>query len=216
MMVEHRKVANLLALAVLSTVVQRPMHRYEMASIMRARGKDHDMLIKWGSLYTVVQNLERHGFLEIIGTDRKGARPERTVYQITEAGRQELADWTRDLISNPQPEHPRFAAGLSVLTALPPDEVIALLRIRLGTLRESITDRRALIDEHSAEIPRVFLIENEYTVAIMAAEAAWVQSLLDELISGTYPGLSAWRQWHRTGEIPEELAELAERGAAPG
>lgn len=167
---------------------------------MRARGKDHDMLIKWGSLYTVVQNLERHGFLEIIGTDRKGARPERTVYRITEAGRQELADWTRDLISNPQPEHPRFAAGLSVLTALPPEEVIALLRIRLGTLRESITDRRALIDEHSAEIPRVFLIENEYTVAIMAAEAAWVQSLLDELISGTYPGLSAWRHWHRTGD----------------
>ena len=53
-MAKKRKVANLMALAVLATVVQRPMHRYEMASLMRARGKDRDMDIKWGSLYTVV------------------------------------------------------------------------------------------------------------------------------------------------------------------
>ena len=55
-MAQKRKVANLMALAVLATIVQRPMHRYEMASVMRARGKDRDMDIKWGSLYTVVQN----------------------------------------------------------------------------------------------------------------------------------------------------------------
>ena len=122
----RRKVANLLALAVLSTVYQRPMHRYEMASIMRARGKEQDMDIKWGSLYTVVDNLEKHGFLETIGNTREGSRPERTIYQITELGRQELVDWTRELLSTVSPEHPRFAAGLSVLTALPPEEVIEL------------------------------------------------------------------------------------------
>ena len=147
-MAAKRKVDNLMALAVLSTVDQRPMHRYEMASIMRARGKDQDMDIKWGSLYTVVQNLEKHGFLETIGTTRQGARPERTVYQITEAGRQELVDWTRELLSTPEPEHPRFAAGLSVLAVLPPDEVIALLRTRLGRLEETIAARRAAITEH--------------------------------------------------------------------
>ncbi len=84
-MAAKRKVDNLMALAVLATVVQRPMHRYEIASLMRARGKDQDMDVKWGSLYTVVQNLAKHGFLEVVGTSRQGARPERTVYQITEA-----------------------------------------------------------------------------------------------------------------------------------
>ena len=96
------------------------MHRYEMASVMRARGKDRDMDIKWGSLYTVVQNLEKNGFLETIGVTRQGARPERTVYQITDAGRRELVEWTRELIADPQPEHTRFVAGLSVLIALAP------------------------------------------------------------------------------------------------
>jgi len=214
-MAQQRKVANLLALAVLGTVVQRPMHPYEMASIMRARGKDQDMQIKWGSLYTVVQNMEKHGFLEIIGSNRQGARPERTVYQITELGKQELVDWTRELIANPQAEHPRFVAGLSLLVVLPPHEVIELLQIRLGMLEESITAQQAAIDGASAEVPRVFLTESEYTVAIGAAEAAWVRSLLDELISGTYPDLAAWQDWHRTGEMPQELATLAERGATP-
>ena len=74
-MAQKRKVTNLMGLAVLATVIQGPMHRYEMASVMRARGKDRDMDIKWGSLYTVVQNLEKNGFLEPIGVTRQGARP---------------------------------------------------------------------------------------------------------------------------------------------
>ena len=130
-MAEKRKVANLMALAVLATVVQRPMHRYEMASVMRARGKDRDMDIKLGSLYTVVQNLERNGYLHAIGVTRQGARPERTVYQITDAGREELVSWTRELIAEPEAEHTRFVAGLSVLAVLTPQDVIDLLRRRL-------------------------------------------------------------------------------------
>ena len=32
-----------------------------------------------------MQSLRRHGFLEVVGTQPQGARPERTVYRITEA-----------------------------------------------------------------------------------------------------------------------------------
>jgi DNA-binding PadR family transcriptional regulator len=215
-MAPRRKVANLLALAVLSTVYQRPMHRYEMASIMRARGKDQDMDIKWGSLYTVVENLERHGFLESIGNTREGARPERTIYRITDAGRQELLDWTRELLSTVTPEHPRFAAGLSVLAALPPDEVIELLRVRLRHLEAALATQRAAIDEAGAQVPRLFLIENEYTTAMVGAEVAWVRGLLDEFTSGAHPDIDRWRAWHQSGDIPADVADLAERGATSG
>jgi hypothetical protein len=78
------------------------------------------MPIKWGSLYTVVRNLDRHGLVEAAQSSRHGARPERTVYRITDDGRAELVDWVRELVSTPEPEQPRFTAGLSVLTALPP------------------------------------------------------------------------------------------------
>src|SRR5260370_35812884 len=111
------------------------------------------MDVKWGSLYTVVKTLAKHGFLDVVGTSRQGARPERTVYQITEAGRQEMLDWTRELLSTPEPEHPKFAAGLSVQMILSPDEVIALLRARLGSLEEAIAARRAATPEHLEEVP---------------------------------------------------------------
>jgi DNA-binding PadR family transcriptional regulator len=203
---EKRKVANLMALAVLATVVQRPMHRYEMASLMRTRGKDRDMNIKWGSLYTVVANLEKNGFLEPIDVTRQGARPERTVYQITDAGRDELVAWTRELIAEPEPEHTRFVAGLSVMAVLPPRDVVELLRRRLQRLTESIDALRAAVQQ-AADVPRLFLIEDEYRIAMTRAEADWTRSLINELSAGTFPHLDAWQRFHETGQMPAEFTD---------
>ena len=212
-MASKRKVGNLLALAVLSTVYQRPMHRYEMASIMRARNKDQDMQVKWGSLYTVVDNLAKHGLVEIVGSDRQGARPERTIFAITEAGRRELVEWTRELISSPETEHPQFAAGLSVMVALPPDEVIELLQLRLASVQRKVAGRREAIAVAVRDVPRLFLIEEEYLLAVDEAEASWIAGVVAEMIDGRYPDLDRWRAWHASGDFPPDLAELAERGA---
>lgn len=211
-----RKINNLLALAVLATVVERPMHPYEMASLMRARGKDQDMEIKWGSLYRVVENLEKHGFLEVASSERQGGRPERTVYRITPAGRVELVDWTRDLVGTPSRKPAPFTAGLSVLGVLAPDDVAALLTRRAGLLETEIADADAALRGYVAEVPRLFLVEAEYELAMRRAELTWVRSLLDEITEGTLPGLAEWRTFHETGEMPADIAALAARGADQG
>lgn len=205
-MAERRKVSNLLALAVLSAVVQRPMYPYEIASVIRAQGKDDDMQVKWGSLYTVVRNLARHGFLEVVDSHREGARPERTIYRLTDAGMVELRDWTRELVATPQPEQPHFRAGLSVLSILPPDEAVAALRERLAGLERAIAAQRAALARY-ADVPRLFLVEDEYELTVREAELAWVRRLLAELTDETFPDLALWRNWHATGELPPELAE---------
>ncbi|MGK5742289.1 PadR family transcriptional regulator [Micromonospora sp. URMC 103] len=208
-MPKQRKVGNLLALAVLSALTQRPMHPYEIATALRSWGKDQDMEIKWGSFYTVIRNMDRHGLIAAVESVRAGRRPERTVYRITEAGRTEMVDWVRELVSTPEPEHPRFRAGLSVLAALHPDEAVTLLRQRLERLEEGIRAGRATLAEHLRQIPRLFLVESEYDLAIREAEAAWVRDLLAELTTGTYPGLDRWRAFHETGELPPESTDLA-------
>ncbi|MCX4092034.1 PadR family transcriptional regulator [Nocardia sp. alder85J] len=200
-MAKKRKVGNLLALAVLALLVERPMHRYEIAAVLKERGKDRDMDIKWGSLYTVVQNLEKHGFLAVVGSERDGARPERVIFRITDAGRAEAVDWTRELISTPEPEHHRFVAGLSIVGLIPPDELIALLGVRLDKLAAQLEVARQEIAEYTAVLPRLFLIEAEFGVAMLEAEADWVRGFRDELTSGTFPGVDFWRQLHASGVL---------------
>jgi DNA-binding PadR family transcriptional regulator len=212
-MAVRRRVNNLMALAVLAATLARPMYPYEMTSALRQWGKDQDMKIKWGSLYTVVGNLEKHGLLEAAESNRQGRRPERTIYRITDAGRAELTDWTRELIASPEREQPRFRAGLSVLAILPPDEATNLLRQRLDTLHTQVANQREALAGYAREVPRLFLVEDEYDLAIREAELAWIRGLIDELAGGSFPGLPQWRAWHATGHPPPEWAGLAEGGA---
>ena len=91
-MAQRRKVGNLLALAVLAALVQRPMHPYEIATALRGWGKERDMDLKWGSFYTVIRNMAKHGLIVAVESTREGRRPERTVCRVTDAGREELVD----------------------------------------------------------------------------------------------------------------------------
>ncbi len=208
-MARRRKVGNLLALSLLTLLTERPMYPYEMAATLRHRGKDQSMKINWGSLYTVVQNLEKHGFIETVEVGREGRQPERTTYQITDAGRAELKDWLRELISEPEREYTRFEAALAECAVLSPRELTDLLRQRLDTLEAGIAEHQAGLETWGAGLPRLFLIESEYHLALRRAETEWVRSLLKEFTDGTFPGLEDWQRFHDTGEVPADIQALA-------
>src|ERR687893_345322 len=140
----QRKVNNLLGLAVLSYLSQAPMHPYELGRTLREHGDARSIKFNHGSLYMVVQQLEKAGFVTARETFREGQRPERTVYAITDAGRRELRDWLRELVEEPKHEYPHFVAALSLIGALPPDEVVELLRIRLRKLGDERAATREL------------------------------------------------------------------------
>jgi DNA-binding PadR family transcriptional regulator len=209
-MAKRRRVGNLMGLAILSSVVFRQMHPYEMASTLRGWGKDRDFQIKWGSLYTVVRNLAKHGLIAEVESSRAGRRPERTVYRITDEGRAELVDWAKELLSEAEPETSRFRAGLSVMAVIGPDEVVTLLQQRLAAVEREIAETEATRELHAPRVPRLFLIELEYDLAMLAAERAWMRSLIEEIAGGTLPGLQEWRHHHETGEMPAEMVELSE------
>ncbi|WP_307834317.1 PadR family transcriptional regulator [Paractinoplanes lichenicola] len=181
---------NLLALGVLSVLAYQPMHPYEMAGTLRGWGKDRDLGIKWGSLYTVVRNLARHQLIAEVETVREGARPERTVYRLTDEGRAELLDWTRELLTDGEP----FRAGLSLLSVVPPGDAVVLLQQHVDALAARIGELRDQLERET--VPRLFLVELEYDIAMATAEAAWTGALRDEIASGAFPGLEVWKSHH--------------------
>ena len=190
-------ITNPLALAVLALLFERPMHPYEMAATLRERQKDASIKLNYGSLYTVVDQLQRAGFIVAQETSRDGRRPERTTFAITSAGLARMRDWMHDLIREPVKEYPQFEAALSLMGIVPPDEVASLLAERIGRLEERIREMRQLLNDAAAQgLPRLFMIESEYELTMAKAELAWVRSLHDEIATGALPDLALWRAFH--------------------
>ncbi|MFF9124762.1 PadR family transcriptional regulator [Streptomyces sp. NPDC014889] len=207
----RKKLSNPLALTVMTTLWQKPMHPYEIAQTLRRQGKDASTKINYGSLYTVVQSLEERGFVEVVDVERRGNRPERTIYALTGSGREEMTRWLSDLVAVPAKEYPIFETALSLLGALPPDDVVRLLEERLTALEMRVASGRAVLDKLNETLPRLFLVEVEYHQHMAEAETAWVRGFAREIREGSLPGVEDWRRFHETGEIPAEFKEAEER-----
>jgi DNA-binding PadR family transcriptional regulator len=178
------------ALSVLNLLHERPMHPYEMRSLMRERGHDRAFRIRESSVYDTVARLADRGFIEPVEVNREGRRPERTVYAITEAGRDELLVWLWDLASEPSTEYPAFAAPLMFIYSLGKDRTLAAFQQRAARLEGDISASDAYRRAYAEQMPefvRIFGIEEEYAQAMRRAELAWVRATLAELRDGTFP-----------------------------
>lgn len=192
----RRKVANLLALAVLAYLSQGPMHPYELSKKLRAHGDDRSIKFTHGSVYMVVEQLVKAGLIAEQETSREGQRPERTVYGITSDGRAELQDWLRDLVGTPRHEYPAFGSALSLVSALHPDVVVELLRQRLVLLQEQRSAAAALAE--AATPHPLFLVEEVYRQGLLDAEIAFVHRFIEQItdpVSGWGP---MWAAFHDT------------------
>jgi len=189
-----------LALAILNLLHERAMHPYEMKVLMLQRGHERAVRLKEASLYDTVERLAAVGFIAPLEVSRDGRRPERTVYGITQAGRDDLLIWMQQLIAEPSPEFPTFAAALMFILGLGRDVAITSLTRRAAMIEAEISRidafQRALRDSGAyaemlppgmTEFPRILGIEEEYAQAMRRAELAWVRQTVAELRDGSLP-----------------------------
>ncbi len=193
----RRRVSNPLALAVLGCLSERPMHPYEISTTLRTRGKEQSIKLNYGSLYTVVESLQKHGLIAARETTREGRRPERTVYEITPAGQDEFEDWLAELLSTPVRDFTSLEAGLSLMPGLPPDEVARLLTERADRLRIELRSLDAMFAETAAMgLPELFVVESRFRRHMLAAELDFVSTLAHDIRASTFAGTKPWRRIH--------------------
>ncbi|GEL20855.1 PadR family transcriptional regulator [Pseudonocardia asaccharolytica] len=172
-----------LALAVLALAVERPLHPYRMQQLIRERGKDQVINVGQRSqLYKTIDRLVRDGLIAPQATEREPARPERTVYAATEAGRRATIEWTVEMLSAPRRDFPEFTAALAYLPMISPQAALDALETRLASRRAELSRLRADLAP-VAHLPRLVLIENEYVIAHLETDIAWIESLIDDLRS---------------------------------
>lgn len=181
-----RKVTNMLALAVLSLLNEKPMHPYEISATMKQRGIPDVIKLNNGSLYSVVEALLKQKWIVPLGTNREGKHPERTIYAPTEAGKTGFQDWLRELLYEPVKEYGHFPAALAFLPHIPPAETIELLEQRYAFLCRQIAERKAGISYAVEQgLARIFTMESEYLVHQMEAEADWLRVVIGDIHNGS-------------------------------
>ncbi|PZG51977.1 PadR family transcriptional regulator [Spongiactinospora gelatinilytica] len=181
-MAKHRKVANPLALAVLAGLLREPMHPYELGRRLLESGKNRHIRYNRGSLYMVVEQLRKAGFVTERETVRDTQRPERTVYAITDEGRAELRDWMRESVALPRAEYPQLGVALSLLGALEPAEAAGLLDHRSEALATEADEVRAHVEDAVDHgVAWVLLAEEEYRLTLLDAERRFVARLAKSL-----------------------------------
>ncbi len=195
---------NLLGLAVLSYLTERPLHAYELNRLLKDRDAARTFKLSYGALYGVVRQLAGAGLIQASGTGQRGRLPQHTVYELTDAGRAEMRAWLAELLSQPRHEYPAFAAALSLVVVLPPDKVTGLLRTRLARIVSATAEVRAQRDAAVASgVHPVFLIEDDYRIALLEAETAFITTFIGK-IEDPGDGWSGPWQAHRAGHNPGE------------
>jgi DNA-binding PadR family transcriptional regulator len=200
-----------LAIAVLSLLTREPMHTYEMRQRIRVRNIDRIMKVTQGTLYSTVERLADAGLITAVETSREGRRPERTVYAITDAGRDQMIDALRETLLRPAPEYRRLAMALSFASALEPAEVADLLEQRSLEVEVQLSGMNTALDATRKHgLDRVHLIEVEYLAALERAELDWLRAMVEDIRAGRM-------SWHASPAEPGQRPHQAPRpGAGPG
>lgn len=177
-----------LGIAVLALLVAGPAHPYQMRHEIRVREIDRVMKVTHGTLYSTVDRLAAGGLIQPVETSREGRRPERTVYEITALGRDQLLDAVRAELMRAAPQYPRLATALAFASLLGPEEVGLLLERRCIEVEAQLSGMSAALDASLKSglhpVERVHLIEVEYQLALLRAERDWLQAIVADIRAG--------------------------------
>jgi DNA-binding PadR family transcriptional regulator len=167
-------------LAVLSLVAEEPRHGYEIERVIEERGVREWTEVGFSSIYYLLKKLEREAMIE--GRLEEASRgPARKVYHVTETGRRAWHKALLRTLSMPQLKGSALMVGLSNLSSLEPDEVLAALRAYHRALGERLGHvEEAWADQH----PAPFHVEAlfDYGVTMLKAEREWVNGFIDQLL----------------------------------
>lgn len=181
-----------LGLIVLEMLDEEPMHVYRMQKLIRQRGKDRVVNVRArASLYQTIERLVRLGLAEVRETVQTERHPDRTVYAITAAGRKVAREWLREMLRTTGGEFPEFIAAMSVLTALTPEDARQQLELRAEKLAAELHDTEATL-AGSPDLPRLFLLEEEYRRAMLDAELSWVRAVIEDMREGRLTWNEQW------------------------
>ena len=169
-------------LVILGLLRDQPLHGYEIKQIIEEHMGDWTS-IAFGSIYFALEKLSGEGLIKMTAKEKKGNRPSRSVYKITEAGRSEFLRLLKEVWSEPERQYFALDFGLAFMNALPMDEIKGYLSKQVSQLEANLQ----YLDSHQhdqmsqANIPKSAVMIFEHSRAHLAAELSWMKDVLKKI-----------------------------------
>jgi DNA-binding PadR family transcriptional regulator len=164
------------ALAVLG-----PMHGHQIRREAQTNRTELWTDIKVGSLYSALARMADEGIIEAVRTERAGNLPARTIYAITDSGRQELSvlrdEALREIKLRPDP----VDLALQYSTELGPDALIAAFTNRRAALQAELDAWQLLYAQAKPHLQGTEPLSFEHRLIRLEAEITWHDRVLAEL-----------------------------------
>lgn len=175
-------------LMILGLLMETDRHPYEMRQVIRQRNWDYAFKLRDGSLYYAVDQMRENGLIEAVEVVPVPGdnRPDKTIYRITEAGREHFMELFYAQLELPaHPQHPMMMAmpflrhGNQPLIAEIAERQLEACQARIAKLSRALE-----VSAGGKPSSSVRMLNGMLRYA--RAEEAWLTDMVAEAKSGRY------------------------------
>lgn len=171
-------VASVTPYVLLGLLAAGPCHGYELKQAHDQR-LPRAKPVPFGQVYATLERLARDSLVIAAGTDRAGG-PDRTTYQLTEAGRQRLEEW----LGTVEPPAPYVTSALLAkvmvaLFAVGPDRAAAYLAAQRTAHAARLRELTAVKTDPEASLAD--LIAADFAINHLDADLRWLVATLERV-----------------------------------
>lgn len=166
--------------AILSLIVEKPRHGYELEQIIEERGMREWTEVGFSSIYYLLKKLEKKSFITGRTEHSEGRGPARKVYGATPEGVEACHEAVLEALEVPHPRYPPIQLGLANLEQVPASEALEALKRHRDGLDERLTRIRAGRESEERR-PDIVWFMFDYSLTMVEAERKWINRFIEYL-----------------------------------
>lgn len=167
-------------LAILSLLVEKPRHGYEIEQVVAERGMRDWTELGFSSIYFLLNKLEKDGLILSHLEPAAGRGPARKVYHSTQEGLVALREGALTALSVPGLTDPSLQLGLANLPSLQPAEILEALRNRRQVL---IDQSNKVSKKWESQRPLPYFVDAMFDISLtmIQAELSWMERFIQRV-----------------------------------
>ncbi|WP_159887397.1 PadR family transcriptional regulator [Paenibacillus puerhi] len=165
-------------LVILGLLMEADSHPYEMRQKMKERNMLHYIKMQEGSLYYAIETLAKTGAVkQAITYKDSGGRPERTVYRITNAGKQLFQELLEEQFEETKTVYHPLYAALAFAKYGDQQRIHNLLLAKVEEQRHILAVLSEVYESHIPDVSRSVLHMMKGRMEHAQVELRWLERL---------------------------------------